>query len=344
MRSVEQTLPTSNHFRLQALADGVYVALATPGSGALGNAGIIDLGDRTLIFDTFWTPQAALDLRVAAEQLTGRRVTYVVNSHADGDHVYGNQVFADATIIATPETRAAIAGRGAAFIAWAQSNDAAYMRTREAYVASIQDPERHQAQALSLATQKELSAALPTFELTLPTLTFEQTMFLHGSRHSVELLCLGGGHSESDTWLLLPEEKIAFMGDLLFVKTHPSTWKGNPREWINILELISVYDLATLVPGHGPVGTMDDLRQLQELLREMLHQASAVVERKGAAADAELVPVPPAYADWQEPELFARNMRFMHEVLAKRELVLEPLPPKVKRDAQGKPIRVIQPE
>jgi glyoxylase-like metal-dependent hydrolase (beta-lactamase superfamily II) len=90
---------TSPYFHIEQLADGVYAALVREGSGALGNAGIIDLGDETVLFDTMLTPGAAFDLRAAAEQLTRHRIRYVVNSHWHRDHVYGNQVFTDADII-----------------------------------------------------------------------------------------------------------------------------------------------------------------------------------------------------------------------------------------------------
>src|ERR1051326_2480722 len=95
-------LPTSKHFHLEALRDGVYAAIGIPGTGSGSNAGIIDLGDRTVVFDTFLTPQAGDDLRAAAERLTGRPVAAVINSHWHSDHIHGNQAFAlDTPIIAT---------------------------------------------------------------------------------------------------------------------------------------------------------------------------------------------------------------------------------------------------
>ncbi|MGZ4123740.1 MAG: MBL fold metallo-hydrolase, partial [Tumebacillaceae bacterium] len=78
------TLPNSEYFTLQQVADGVYAAISKEGTGSWANAGIIDLGDQTLIFDTFATPKAAEDLRKAAELLTGRSTCIVINSH---DHI-----------------------------------------------------------------------------------------------------------------------------------------------------------------------------------------------------------------------------------------------------------------
>ena len=110
----DRQLPDSKHFRLQQLADGVYAAIHIDGGAAIGNAGIVDLGDRTLIFDSFFTPQAAEDLRTAAEALTGRPVNAVTNSHYHNEHIWGNQVFSsDTDIMSTVEThRLIIATRG----------------------------------------------------------------------------------------------------------------------------------------------------------------------------------------------------------------------------------------
>ncbi len=93
-------------FQLEQVVEGVYFAQALPGTGTLGNAAIVDLGDSTLIFDTFLTPQAAQALRKAAEQLTGRPASYVIDSHYHADHVMGNQGFLpEAVFVSTSRTR-----------------------------------------------------------------------------------------------------------------------------------------------------------------------------------------------------------------------------------------------
>ncbi|MCX5973596.1 MAG: hypothetical protein NTU59_02755 [Coprothermobacterota bacterium] len=63
----------SSYFRLKPLADGVFAALSTDSRWATSNAGFVNLGDRTLVFDSFASPQAAQELRLAAEQETGHR-------------------------------------------------------------------------------------------------------------------------------------------------------------------------------------------------------------------------------------------------------------------------------
>ena len=105
--------PVSKHFRLQQLAEGVCAVIHIDGGMAIGNAGIVDLGDRTLVYDTLFTPQAGEDLRSAAEALFGRPADAVIDSHSHNDHIWGNQSFgSDTDIIASEETRRMIIATG----------------------------------------------------------------------------------------------------------------------------------------------------------------------------------------------------------------------------------------
>ncbi|MFY0518689.1 MBL fold metallo-hydrolase [Lysinibacillus sp. UGB7] len=65
---------------------------------------VLDLGDELLVFDALGTPSAGKELRSQAENITGKTVKYLINSHYHGDHVFGNQMFMDTTIIATSLT------------------------------------------------------------------------------------------------------------------------------------------------------------------------------------------------------------------------------------------------
>src|SRR5512147_122812 len=99
------TLPESEHFTYHELADGVWAAIIKPFGLAASNSGIVDLGDCTLIFDTTFSPASAVELRATAERLTGRPVSYVLNSHWHQDHVFGNAIFApEVEIHATART------------------------------------------------------------------------------------------------------------------------------------------------------------------------------------------------------------------------------------------------
>ncbi|HMA38060.1 MAG TPA: MBL fold metallo-hydrolase [Chloroflexia bacterium] len=317
MQNIGTTQLESRHFRLQQIAGGVWAAIALAGTGAGANAGIVDLGDRSLVFDTFRTPQAAFDLRRAAEQLTGRPVAYVVNSHRHGDHLFGNQAFADSDIIATAKTREMIAIKCPPLIEHARIHNAEHLHTQELQLSQEADDSRRQQLAFRLAADREFGAALPTFQLRLPTQTFEKRLVLYGTHRSAELISYGGGHTEDDAFLYLPGARIAFMGDLLAVKTHPALWDGNPEEWVRILQQVEMLDLAIIIPGHGPVGTAEDLGLLRQYITELTRITSAVVGGGHAADDAAAAAIPVPFDTWEARDLFARNMLFLHDHLVK---------------------------
>jgi len=95
----------SEHFSVHKLADGVYALIHKMGGMAIGNSGMVDLGDKTVIFDTFLSPQAAQEIPALAKKLKLSPIKYVVNSHYHNDHIRGNQVFSgQVRIISTRKT------------------------------------------------------------------------------------------------------------------------------------------------------------------------------------------------------------------------------------------------
>src|SRR4051812_33749820 len=84
----------SKHFTIQKLSEGVWAAINNDNYGhAICNAGIVDLGDKTLLFDPFMNLDAAAELKAMARELTHKEASIVINSHYHNDHVRGNQLF-----------------------------------------------------------------------------------------------------------------------------------------------------------------------------------------------------------------------------------------------------------
>jgi cyclase len=78
----------SRHFHIDQLREGVYAAINAAQGWPICNAETIDFGDRTMVFDTFTSPQAASDPRQAAEHFTGRAVGMLINSHDHNGHIW----------------------------------------------------------------------------------------------------------------------------------------------------------------------------------------------------------------------------------------------------------------
>jgi cyclase len=309
-------LPDSKHFRLQQLADGVYAAIHVEGGGAFGNAGIVDLGNRTLIYDTFFTPQAAEDLRTAAEVLTGRSIDIVINSHFHNDHTWGNQVFSATTeIISTEDTRRLfIATRGLggydeSFIADAEANLKA---TRTQFQATEEKGQRRQL-ALWIDYYQSIVQAKPILQVRAPDLTFAERLTFYGTVRTAELIAFVGGHTESDAVLFLPQEGIAFMSDMLCIGHHPYLVEGDPERFSHGLEAVSDLAPKLLVPGHGPVGTADSLTVIRKYIHTLDGIASKMVEDGEAEETINTMVIPEPYEDWLFASFFSDNMHFLYQ-------------------------------
>ncbi len=298
------------YFRVEPLADGVFAAIATPGTGAWANAGIIDLGDRSVVFDTLGTPQAAEALRDAAEHLTGQRVAHVINSHAHFDHFHGNQVFADCDIIATEPTRDTIATQGAAFLAEARA-DAHFLDPFARRLAAETDATWRAELAIDLAEYRQLHAALPTLAIVPPNLTFEGRMMLRGPGRAVEIVAFAGGHTPGDACLLLPAAGIAFVGDLLAVRVHPMLRGGDPGILSATLDHLASSGLRVFVAGHGEIGTRTDVRSNRQYITDVRHLADELRAR-GMTPDAAAATLPVSpYNGWGARNAFTQNLRFL---------------------------------
>ena len=306
--------PHLRSIRLEAIADGVYAAISVPGEGSLGNAGIVDLGDETLIFDTLKTPAAAEELRHAAEELTGRPTTWVVNSHWHDDHVAGNQVFQASAraFIATKRTRELMATQLVAEYAQDAEELPAFVDSLQRRLAAETDERLREQLALRLAETRLLAQAIPDITVILPTLTCDTSLTLHGTRRNVEMFSYGGGHTESDLVLYLPTEQIAFPGDLAFLGCHPWLPDGDPDEWTRILARLEQLSPRVVVPGHGPVSDTTCL----QLTRRYIEETQLAAQRLLASsvsweADISAVAVPAAFDEWEWAHFFPKNLDFL---------------------------------
>ena len=309
-------LPQSERFTYHELAEGVWAAIVIPTGLAASNSGIVDLGDRTLIFDTTFSPASAAELRNVAESLTGRPVDYVLNSHWHQDHVFGNAAFAPETeIYATARTSELIAEKIPTIMdefkkhwpnqlkEWAES---AKVAKDEAERLDYEDGVRF---------AQTIIDTFPQLELRLPDHTFTDKMEFKGTKRTVEFVTYGGGHTDSDAFLHLPAERIIFTGDLLATKFQPGMSSSHPQEWLKILAKIKALNPIQLMPGHGELATLADVELIEQYINELLQMAKQNQQTGGTAESAAALQPPTFTEGWNNAEAFELNMKFLHELL-----------------------------
>lgn len=199
------------------------------------NAGFIVGDEGVLVIDSLMTPTLAGRLRSAIRNVTSRPIRYLVNTHYHGDHVFGNQYFLPAPIVAHANCRTELI---------------------EKFDANMQ---RYRARA-------ELIPELDQIRMTLPDVTFDDRMSIRLGEREIQLSYLGRAHSASDILLYLPDDKLLYVGDLAVNSTLPAFPDGHITKWLTVLDEVEKVDADTIVPGHGPVGGRTEFREAKELM------------------------------------------------------------------------------
>ena len=256
--------------KIEHVADGVFAAIAEEGGVAVGNAGFVDLGGETLVFDTHVSLTAARALRRAAEE--HGPVSDVVLSHWHPDHVYGAAAF-DARVVATKETAELMRERTAARLAQMKATPPAEFA--ETPFAELAETE------------------IPTLELHHPDESFDTDRLFSGPVRSARVLTYGGGHTLSDAVLWLEQERVLFAADLVVVGAHPWVGDGDIDAWPGILERMADLRPEKIVPGHGPVAGPEAIALMLEYLEAL---------RQAASGD------PNPFPQLPSPEMWERNL------------------------------------
>jgi cyclase len=308
----------SKHFDLVSLADGVYACIHKPGGGALSNAGIIDLGGRTLLVDAMGTVAAGRDLRASAEALFGRPVFAVVLTHPHSDHWIGASVFgSDSLFHATEAARAACVPYGEELVEDYQDRAAweAELREMEQRLATEQDERMRVSLANGIAHTKIVMADMADYVPRYPDLTFAGPLTFHGEKRVAEVRPLGRGHSADDIALLLPDDGIAFIGDVGFFGTQPFLADSDMDLYREQLRFVLASGFRTLVPGHGPVGGRAEVEQELAYFDVMEELVGKIVARGGSLEEAKHITLPAPFDAWLVGGMnrFTANVGFLYK-------------------------------
>jgi cyclase len=217
---------------LHELANGVFVWLQPGGESGVSNAGAIVDDDGITIVDTLmvrsqWEPFAAAVAKL------GVPVRRQLLTHAHIDHVGGTRAFPMSGVYASPQTSTLLEGE----------------MPLDAYKAFMPAFDAEFDELAEIGTRQVTHLVTDAAQLT----------------PRIEVLP-AAGHTEGDLMALIADVDVLFAGDLCFFGVTPLAFQGDPSTWADVLDAVA--DLAELiVPGHGPVGGEQEVRQLQQYLR-----------------------------------------------------------------------------
>ena len=279
------------------LGNGAYAYLQPDGSWGWNNAGLILDGEASLLVDTLFdeklTARMLAELRDAVGR-KGREIDYLVNTHANGDHTYGNRLVEGAEIIASKAAAEEMDEVPPAMLA-AMMRAAPTLGDLGEYL-------------------KHCFSAFDFEGIELPPVgrTFSGRLELQVGDTSVELVEVGPAHTRGDVLAYVPSQGVIFTGDILFIEGTPIIWAGPVSNWIKACEFIESLDVETIVPGHGPITDKAGVRTVRQYLEFVDREARARFKAGLSAPDAIKDIALGDYRNWLDAERLAVNVHSLY--------------------------------
>ena len=286
---------------LHDLGNSVHAYLQPDGSWGWSNAGIVTAGEASLLIDTLY------DLRYTQEMLDTMRksipaathIDMVVNTHANGDHCWGNELVADAQIIASARTA-----------------EEMVTGISPGQLAMLLKQAPQLGQLGKFASRIFAPFAFENITLTPPNKTFDGELTLRIGDKTVHLIEVGPAHTRGDTLVHIPGDRVVFTGDILFIGGHPIIWAGPTSNWLRACDLILEMDVESIVPGHGPItdkkGVAEVKGYLEYVFQEARNRYEAGMTAEEAARDIPL----DRYASWTDGERIVVNVLSIYRELS----------------------------
>jgi cyclase len=272
---------------LHRLTERSYAYLRPPGTWGLSNCGVVvDGGEAVLVDNQFDLSSTTTLVETLAAGLPGTVVTTVVNTHANGDHCWGNQLFPDAVIVGS-----------------AASADGMAHEIQPAALAAMSGPASPDSVLGGYLRRHFGRFDFSGIVVTPPTRTFTgRTELVVGGR-TLELVEVGPAHTDGDVIVHVPDDRVVFAGDILFIGDHPIAWTGPLENCVKACSRIAAMDAEFIVPGHGPVTDTAGVLQFRDYLEYVAENGAEAyaggVPYWQAAMD---MPMPQAYASWGHRE------------------------------------------
>jgi cyclase len=295
---------------LQEVGDGLYAYLQPDGGWGWSNAGLVVDGERTLLVDTLYdlalTERMLASMRAAVP--AAAHIDTLVNTHANGDHCYGNQLVDGARILASERTAAEM------------------VELPPAAMAALieQAPAMGELGAFFLECFGAFD--FKGIELALPDETFSGELSLRVGGRELQLIEVGPAHTRGDTLVHAPAERVLFSGDILFSAAHPIAWAGPVSNWIAACERILSMDVAVIVPGHGPLADAGAVRELQAYFEYLYAQTRERYAQGMTPLQAARSIAIDRWADWGERERLVVNIANIYSELSGDPEPPNPLP------------------
>jgi len=262
-----------------AAGDSIY-----DGWGA--NQGFVTTSEGAVVVDTGFTTISAKALLRDIRASGSAPVRLVVNTHDHSDHVFGNSVFEENTplILAHVNCRSRLIEMGNERMRGYRNLD------------------------------ERLKSDLTGLRILPPQVTYEGEVELSIGQTNFRFIHpKKAAHTTGDTMVLLPDERVLFAGDVVWVGYHPNIEDADIEGWLQTLDEIARMKVDYIVPGHGRVADKSCIAPLVSYLRQfdtgMKKLVRENVPKDGIAEKLEL----PGTDRWSLKTIVQRNVDILYD-------------------------------
>ena len=273
--------------QIKKLKDGIYVYV---GKEFNSNCGIVLTQEGVVLIDSGHNPTDSRAIADSVKKLTSLPVRFLIDTEPHPDHTTGHFVFSPPAIV--------IAHEGAT----------ESMKGRER-----DDPQRIQKM---MTVSPEMRAALEGYRFIAPHIEYQQKMTLAFGERTFELMYLKGVHSEADTAVWLPKERVLFSASAAVVNQYNIL-----RPFVTIPDILAAMKMMKglnpefVIPGHGTPGTVkifDDSERYYALLLERVGKMA----REGKSLDEIKKELRmPEYDGWASKDRIPSNIDAAYKVV-----------------------------
>ena len=298
---------------LHDLGSDVYAWMAPNGSWGEANAGLVIGDDASLLVDTLWdVPKTQVMLDAMQPLLEPSPLVTVVNTHADGDHFWGNQLVADTDIVTSERARAEMAHhKPGSLLAFEKLG-----RVLKLLPGRKNRAAGHYFQAMCAPYEFSTVTHTPARR------GFSGELNLDIGGRLVRLIEVGPAHTQGDLIVHVPDSKILFAADILFIGSTPVMWAGPVENWLEALDLILGMDAKIIVPGHGPLTDKEGVKavkaywQFANAKARQRFDAGTPPERAAHEIAASAAFRAQPFSNWDSPERLMTNVHLLYRGFA----------------------------
>jgi cyclase len=273
--------------QIKKFKDGIYVYV---GKEFNSNCGIILTQDGVVLIDSGHNPTDSRAILDAVKKLTPLPVRFLIDTEPHPDHTTGHFVFSPpATVIAHEDATESMKGR------------------------ERDDPQRIQKLA---ATSPEMRAALEGYRFIPPHIEYRQKMTLNLGERTFELMYLKGVHSEADTAVWLPKERVLFSASGIVVNQINIL-----RPFVTIPDILAAAKMLKglnpefVIPGHGTPGTVKIFEDTEKYYALLLDRVGKMVNEGKSLDEIKKELRMPEYDRWASQDRMPSNIEAAYKAV-----------------------------